>query len=214
MFPEGRALELLLAAVVALIVVGPKDLPVLLRKFGQFMAKVRSMAAEFRASFDEMARQSELDELRKEVEAMRQSTMSDIATHAPEVNQAFNDVSQGLSDVGVELNAPVSTPYASVQTEHVEIPPPKTARAKKVAAKKRVTAAAKTAAAPQTAKPSAAKLKPTAKTAASKAPAKPAAVKASTVKSSAKAPAKPATKPVATKTSAPASPRSRKASAS
>ncbi len=50
MFPEGRALEFLIAAVVALIVVGPKDLPVLLRKFGQFMAKVRSMAAEFRAS--------------------------------------------------------------------------------------------------------------------------------------------------------------------
>ena len=95
-----------MAAVVASwSLVGPERIcPVpQLRKLGQFMAKVRSMAAEFRASFDEMARQSELDELRKEVEAMRQSTMSDIATHAPEVNQAFNDVSQGLSDVGVRL---------------------------------------------------------------------------------------------------------------
>ena len=77
MFPEGRALEFLVAAVVALIAVGPKDLPVLLRKLGQFMAKVRSMAAEFRASFDEMARQSELDELRKEVEAMRKGQLLD-----------------------------------------------------------------------------------------------------------------------------------------
>src|SRR5471032_2850386 len=100
MFPEGRIFELLIAAVVALIVVGPKDLPVLLRKFGQFMAKVRSMAAEFRASFDEMARQSELDELRKEVEAMRQGQLTDI-THAPEVNQAFDEISQGMADVGV-----------------------------------------------------------------------------------------------------------------
>src|ERR1700742_2965788 len=106
MFPEGRALEFLIAAVVALIVVGPKDLPVLLRKFGAFMAKVRSMAAEFRASFDEMARQSELDELRKEVEAMRKGQLADMATHAPEVNQAFDEISQGLSDVGVSLNAP------------------------------------------------------------------------------------------------------------
>ena len=71
MFFEGKALEFLIAAVVALVVVGPKDLPILLRKFGQFMARVRAMANEFRASFDEMARQSELDQLRKEVEAMR-----------------------------------------------------------------------------------------------------------------------------------------------
>ena len=106
MFPEGRLVEFLIAAIVALIVVGPKDLPILLRKLGQFMAKVRGMAAEFRASFDEMARQSELDELRKEVEAMRQGQLADMATHAPEVNQAFDEISQGLSDVGVQLNAP------------------------------------------------------------------------------------------------------------
>src|SRR6266481_8803713 len=100
MFPEGRLFELLIAAIVALIVVGPKDLPVMLRKLGQFMAKVRSMAAEFRASFDEMARQSELDELRKEVEAMRSAQMSDIAKHAgaPEMAQTFDDLSQGLTD--------------------------------------------------------------------------------------------------------------------
>ena len=109
MFPEGCLFEFLIAATVALIVVGPKDLPILLRKFGQFMAKVRSMAAEFRSSFDEMARQSELDELRKEVEAMRQGQLTDMATHAPEVNQAFDEISQGLSDVGVTLNAPYTT---------------------------------------------------------------------------------------------------------
>ena len=71
MFPEGRILDFVLVGVVALIVVGPKDLPILMRKAGQFMARVRGMAAEFRASFDELARQSELDELRKEVEALR-----------------------------------------------------------------------------------------------------------------------------------------------
>jgi len=137
MFPEGRAVEFLVAAIVALIVVGPKDLPILLRKFGQFMAKVRSMAAEFRASFDEMARQSELDELRKEVEAMRKGQLADIATHAPEVNQAFEEISQGLSDVGVQLNAPVMTPDVRTQTSTIELETPAQTRKRKAAAAKK-----------------------------------------------------------------------------
>ncbi len=73
MLPEVGATELLVIAAIALIVVGPKDLPVLLRKVGKFVAHMRAMANEFRSSFDELARQSELEELRKEVEAMRQA---------------------------------------------------------------------------------------------------------------------------------------------
>lgn len=99
MFPEGRALEFLIAAVVALVVVGPKDLPVLMRRLGQFTAKLRGMAAEFRASFDEMARQSELDELRREVEAMRRGQFMDAAaqsTHA-EIQDTFQDIHQSLN---------------------------------------------------------------------------------------------------------------------
>jgi sec-independent protein translocase protein TatB len=82
MFPEVGATELLLIAAVALIVVGPKDLPILMRKVGQFMAKMRGMANEFRASFDEMARQSELDELRREVHALRSGQYLDEAKAA------------------------------------------------------------------------------------------------------------------------------------
>jgi sec-independent protein translocase protein TatB len=68
--------HIMILIVVALVVVGPKDLPQMLRKVGQFMGKMRGMANEFRASFDEMARQSELDELRKEVEAMRAASQA------------------------------------------------------------------------------------------------------------------------------------------
>jgi sec-independent protein translocase protein TatB len=128
MFPEGRAFEFLILAAVALVVVGPKDLPILLRKVGQFMAKVRSMAAEFRSSFDEMARQSELDELRKEVEAMRQGQLTDMATHAPEVNQTFDEISQGLSDVGVQLHAPYT--YGGPETTIETTPAPKVRKRK------------------------------------------------------------------------------------
>src|SRR5690242_6444624 len=112
MFPEGRALEFLLAAVIALVVVGPKDLPVLLRKLGQFMGKIRAMAAEFRASFDEMARQSELDELRKEVEAMRRAQFADVAAQAghAEAHDALLDIRQSLGEVGAELAPPQPPP--------------------------------------------------------------------------------------------------------
>ena len=168
MFPEGRFLEFLLAGVIALIVVGPKDLPILLRKLGQFMAKVRSMAAEFRASFDEMARQSELDELRKEVEAMRNAQFSDMAAHvgAPEMTQTFEELSQGLTDVGVNLS-PTYT-YAGEENEGVTIsaaPKPRKPRKASGKADGAKTSAAKTAPAK----------KAPAKTAAKKAPAKTAA---------------------------------------
>ena len=71
-------------ALVALIVVGPKDLPVLMRKVGQFLGRARKMAAEFRASFDDMARQSELDDLRKEVEALRSGQVASFETGTKE----------------------------------------------------------------------------------------------------------------------------------
>src|SRR6478672_8279622 len=113
MLPEVGALEWLIIAAVALIVVGPKDLPVLLRKLGQFMAKLRGMASEFRASFDEMARQSELDDLRKEVEAMRRGQFADVAADAghAEIHETFQDIDASLRDVGVQLHPPMSYQY-------------------------------------------------------------------------------------------------------
>jgi sec-independent protein translocase protein TatB len=70
--------HIIILIVITLIVVGPKDLPRMLRKAGQFMGRMRGMANEFRSSFDEMARQSELEDLRKEVEAMRSASQAAI----------------------------------------------------------------------------------------------------------------------------------------
>lgn len=163
MFPEGRAVELLIAAVVALIVVGPKDLPILLRRLGQFMAKVRGMAAEFRASFDEMARQSELDELRKEVDALRRGQFGGAVAEAGQAqNQIIDEIHQGLSDVGVQLHPPMGYQYAEAASE----PAPATTIAS-VTAEPVAKAAPKRKAAP--AKPKAASAKaPAKKTAAAK----------------------------------------------
>jgi sec-independent protein translocase protein TatB len=71
MLPSLGFSEILILCVLALIVVGPKDLPLMLRKLGRFMAKMRAMAQEFRTGFDELARQAELDELKREVDALR-----------------------------------------------------------------------------------------------------------------------------------------------
>src|SRR5581483_5540949 len=199
MLPEGRWLEFMIAAIVALVVVGPKDLPILLRKLGQFMARVRAMAAEFRASFDEMARQSELDELRKEVDAMRKTQLADIAAQVatPEVHQTFNELSQGLTDVGVDLNAPLAYPYTPAQTEHVEVmqaAKPKRAR----------TAAKSVAPAKKTSAPKRPARKAPAKTAAAKAaPAKAAPKRAPTKSQAAKPPAKPTRRKAAEAAAAP-----------
>ncbi|WP_018147057.1 Sec-independent protein translocase protein TatB [Henriciella marina] len=71
MLPQFGLTEFMLVAIVALIVVGPKDLPMMMRKLGQFVAKGRAMAREFQSAFDDIARQGELDELRKEIEDLR-----------------------------------------------------------------------------------------------------------------------------------------------
>jgi sec-independent protein translocase protein TatB len=57
--------ELLLVALVALLVIGPKDLPRVLRLVGNWVGKARKVAGQFRSGFDEMVRQSELEELEK-----------------------------------------------------------------------------------------------------------------------------------------------------
>ena len=153
MLPDVGATEYLVIAIVALIVVGPKDLPVLLKKLGQFLAKLRGMASEFRASFDEMARQSELDELRKEVEAMRSGQLTDIAARASglEDDSTFSEISQGLTDVGVQLHPPMSYQYdaAAAAAEAQPVDKPRKPRAKAGGAKAPAKAAAAKAAAPR-----------------------------------------------------------------
>ena len=95
--PGIGGFEIVVIALVALIVVGPKDLPLLMRKIGQFMGRARKMAAEFRASFDDMARQSELDDLRKEVEALRSGQLDIIG----------KDTSAAFKEIDRDLKAPL-----------------------------------------------------------------------------------------------------------
>jgi len=65
--------HILILLTAALVIVGPKDLPRLMHMAGKWAGKARGMANEFRRSFDEMARTSELEELRKEIDALKRN---------------------------------------------------------------------------------------------------------------------------------------------
>src|SRR5690349_5640061 len=74
MMPGVGFEEMILLVLVAIVVIGPKDLPLMMRKFGRFTGKMRAMAFEFKQGFDELGRQAELEELRKEVASLKQAT--------------------------------------------------------------------------------------------------------------------------------------------
>lgn len=112
MLPQFGFTELLLVAIVALVVVGPKDLPMMMRKLGQFLAKGRAMASEFRAAFDDIAKQAELDELRQEIEDLkRDNQMTAAVDDLKAVEKDINDSVMREHPSG-EAETPAATPVA------------------------------------------------------------------------------------------------------
>jgi len=90
MFDLFAPSHIIILLAVALVVVGPKDLPKLMHMVGKWVGKARGLASEFKKSFDDMARESELDELRKEIESLR--------SH------------KAVTGLEADLNAPLETP--------------------------------------------------------------------------------------------------------
>ncbi|WP_051881297.1 Sec-independent protein translocase protein TatB [Parvularcula oceani] len=88
--------ELLLLAVLALVVVGPKDLPRLMHGLGRAVGQLRKLADEFRASFDQMAREAEMEELRAEIDALKKSNPVNEVKGA--FDEARDDVMRALPD--------------------------------------------------------------------------------------------------------------------
>ena len=71
MIPQFGFAEIIVLALLAIIVVGPKDLPKLMRTMGGFMAKVRAMGQEFKDAFDDMDAEDEIAQMRKELEELK-----------------------------------------------------------------------------------------------------------------------------------------------
>ncbi|MBO9708956.1 MAG: twin-arginine translocase subunit TatB [Caulobacter sp.] len=153
MLPDIGGSELLIIAAVALIVVGPKDLPVLMRKIGQFLGRMRGMANEFRASFDEMARQSELDELRKEVQAMREGQYAQPFKEAADaardvgLNQTFAEIDASLKSGAMQPYPPAAAATSAEAAPAVAEPAVEIVKPRKPRATAKATATSKASAA-------------------------------------------------------------------
>lgn len=95
--------EMLVVGVVALIVIGPKELPSTIRAVGRGVAKLRTMAGEFRAQFDDAMRDAELDQVKKDVTDLRESARNIVAdTLAPvrdDLSKAFDEVKDNAAEV-------------------------------------------------------------------------------------------------------------------
>ena len=94
MFDIGWS-ELVLIGIVALIVIGPKELPTALRTAGMWMGKVRRMASEFQGQFQEAMREAEMADIKKEVEKIG-SVASDL-TFEP-FDQTAKDLNRSVGD--------------------------------------------------------------------------------------------------------------------
>ena len=131
--------HILILLTVALVVVGPKDLPRLMNMAGKWVGKARNMANEFKKSFDDMARQSELDELRAEIEKLKSSdplteAASDI-NH--EIQRTLNPVDTGAQPASDAQAAPPPR-SGEYQISDSELPPdaePETAKEPETATK-------------------------------------------------------------------------------
>jgi sec-independent protein translocase protein TatB len=72
--------EVMVIGGVALIVIGPKDLPKALRTVGQITGKLRRMAGEFHTQFNEAMREADLDDVRKDLESINRNVMASTST--------------------------------------------------------------------------------------------------------------------------------------
>lgn len=98
MFEVGWT-EMLVIAIVMIVVVGPKDLPNMLRTFGRTTAKLRAMAADFQKQFNEALKEAELDDVKKSVDELR--GLSPVA----EIKKQLNPFEQAAADVRAGVDA-------------------------------------------------------------------------------------------------------------
>jgi sec-independent protein translocase protein TatB len=107
--------EVMVIGAVALIVIGPKDLPKALRTLGNMTSKVRRMAGEFRSQFDDAMREAELDEIRKQVEGVNQSVTS--------LNTSFDPVQSVRDELKGAIEGPAASSASAPAVTPVSTPP-------------------------------------------------------------------------------------------
>jgi sec-independent protein translocase protein TatB len=96
--------ELLVIAIVALVVIGPKELPAMLRTIGRFMGMVKRQAQEFRNQFDEAIRDSEFQDLQKSVNELRTEASNTISEFTKDIDKEVRDAEAIGEDLKREVD--------------------------------------------------------------------------------------------------------------
>ena len=130
MFDIGWS-ELVVIAVVALIAIGPKELPGVLRMVGQWMGKARKMAAEFQGQFQEAMREAEMADLKKSFDEVREAATGFASGNVmtglqKDVASALNieDIDKPTAAAEAASSAPASTKVQAETEEHAEASQP------------------------------------------------------------------------------------------
>jgi sec-independent protein translocase protein TatB len=131
MLPQFGFSELIFLVIIALVILGPKDLSLTMRKLGQFVAKGRSMANEFRAAFDDIARQAELDDLRKEIEDLKRDNA--VTEAVDELKAVEKDINESVMREERAMKAELNKPLEPSETDSDPEPEPDAAPQDKAA---------------------------------------------------------------------------------
>jgi sec-independent protein translocase protein TatB len=112
--------EFLLIAIVALVFIGPKELPAVLRTVGQWTRKIRGMAAEFQSQFQEAMREAEMADLKKQVDDIAHGIKQDVTSYNP-LNDVRADVEAAQQQIKSSFEEPAPL---SVAPEAAQLPAP------------------------------------------------------------------------------------------
>lgn len=117
--------EIFVIGLVAVLVLGPKELPQAMRTFAKALRKVRNLGSEFQGHFNEMLREAELDEVRKQVQKFSQTSLTEHVTNyidpkgeiSKEVQSTFQDPDAPLPAANTEpvTNVPGAPEAAAVE---------------------------------------------------------------------------------------------------
>lgn len=104
--------ELFVIAVVALVVIGPKELPRVMRQLGRWFGKAKRMTWEFRRHWDDIMRESELDEMRREIEAVTNADPTAYVENTIDPNREIREAIEFGGEDLVNVSMPEVKPEA------------------------------------------------------------------------------------------------------
>ena len=103
MLPSVGFSELIVLLLLAIIVVGPKDLPRVMRTFGQWTARIRAMGQEFKDAFDDMGAEEEIAQMRREIQELKK--LNPLGDAADELSNEMRSLDSDLRSA-TDLSSP------------------------------------------------------------------------------------------------------------